>query len=71
MSASFAMASTLLWFCQKKINMLYYRFPGEEPQCLEGDFVQTESIENHHFIATDFDQQYKYFWSSDTTPTAQ
>jgi isochorismate synthase len=69
-SASFAMASTLLWFCQKKINMLYYRFPGEEPQCLEGDFVQTESIEKHHFIVTDFDQQYKYFWSSDTTPTS-
>ena len=31
--------------------MLYYRFPGEDLQRLEGDFISTESIENHDFIA--------------------
>jgi hypothetical protein len=41
--------------------MLYYRFPGEDLQRLEGDFISTESIENHDFIITDFNQEKKYF----------
>lgn len=45
--------------------MLYYRFPGEEPQCIEGNFVQTEIIDNQFFIVTDFNQKSKYYWSKD------
>jgi isochorismate synthase len=43
--------------------MLYYRFPGEELHSLEGDFIETENIEGHDFIVTDFNQEKKYFWS--------
>lgn len=43
--------------------MLYYRFPGEEIQCLEGNFIPTESIEGHEFIISDFNQSIKYKWS--------
>lgn len=43
--------------------MLYYRFPGEEIQCLEGNFIPTESIEGHNFVITDFNQSIKYVWS--------
>lgn len=45
--------------------MLYFRFPGEEPQSLKGNFVSTESIENHKFIVSDFNQEFNYFWSED------
>lgn len=45
--------------------MLYYRFPGEEPQCIEGNFVQTEIIDSQFFIVTDFNQKSKYYWSED------
>lgn len=43
--------------------MLYYRFPGEEIQCLDGNFIPTESIEGHEFIISDFNQSIKYAWS--------
>lgn len=43
--------------------MLYFRFPGEELQSLEGDFIQTQEIEDHDFVVTDFKQEHKYFWS--------
>lgn len=51
--------------------MLYYRFPGEDLQRLEGDFISTESIENHDFIITDFNQEKKYFWSPTAQPNVQ
>ncbi|MDP4723563.1 MAG: chorismate-binding protein [Crocinitomicaceae bacterium] len=50
--------------------MLYYRFPGEDLKCLEGNFVKTESIEGHQFVITDFKQENKYYWA-ENAPTAQ
>jgi isochorismate synthase len=51
--------------------MLCYRFPGEELQRLEGDFIQTDNIENHDFIITDFNQKNKYVWSSTVQAKSQ
>jgi isochorismate synthase len=48
--------------------MLYYRFPGEELHSLEGDFIETQNIEGHDFIVTDFNQEKKYFWSGTAQP---
>ena len=50
--------------------MLYYRFPGEDLKCLEGNFLKTESIEGHQFVITDFKQENKYYWA-ENAPTAQ
>jgi isochorismate synthase len=50
--------------------MLYYRFPGEDLKCLEGNFLKTESIEGHEFVITDFKQENKYYWA-ENAPSAQ
>ena len=49
--------------------MLYFRFPREEPQSLNGNFVSTESIENHQFVVSNFNQEFSYFWSEDAIAT--
>ncbi|MFM7006563.1 MAG: chorismate-binding protein [Flavobacteriales bacterium] len=43
--------------------MLYYRFPGEEIQCLKGNFIEVESIDKQNFVITNFNQSIKYTWS--------
>ena len=50
--------------------MLYYRFPGEDLKCLEGNFLKTESIEGHEFVITDFKQENKYYWA-ENAPSKQ
>jgi isochorismate synthase len=50
--------------------MLYYRFPGEDLKCLEGNFLKTESIEGHEFVITEFKQENKYYWA-ENAPSAQ
>lgn len=64
------MANTLSWFYLKQNNMLRYRLPGEHTIRLEGDFIQTESIDNKDFIITNFDQSIKYNWSTSATPSS-
>jgi isochorismate synthase len=49
--------------------MLYFRFPGEEPQCLKGNFVSIESIENHQFVISNFNQEFNYCWSEEAKAT--
>jgi isochorismate synthase len=49
--------------------MLYFRFPGEEPQSLNGNFVSAESLENHQFVVSNFNQEFNYYWSEDAIAT--